>query len=234
MTLNLGEFVLDVSVALVLGSVIGLERQFHRHPAGLRTNALVCLGAALFVTVSRLIGDANSPTRIASYVVSGVGFLGGGVILRDGLNVKGIDTAATLWCSAAVGVLSGMGHPVEAACGTVLVLALNLLFPFLSHWIDSRTDPTAREVGFQLRIVCRGKQRNGVRNDLRGLIELHPSWRLDGMTLRLSKRRKRASIVAEVDAPMREGKAIEALAAQLGQRQGVISVVWEQTAQQST
>jgi putative Mg2+ transporter-C (MgtC) family protein len=231
MQLNLGEFLLDVSVALVLGSVIGLERQVHRHPAGLRTNALVCLGAALFVTVSRLIGDAQSPSRIASYVVSGVGFLGGGVILRDGLNVKGIDTAATLWCSAAVGVLSGMGHPVEAACGTGLVLALNLLFPFLARRIDSLTDPASKVANFQIRIVCRGKQRNAVRDDLRKLIEQNPAWRLDGMTLRLSKRRKRASIVAELDAPVREGKGVEAIAAQLGQRQGVSSVVWEQIQQ---
>lgn len=234
MTLNFGEFILDISVALLLGSIIGLERQFRRHPAGLRTNALVCLGAALFVTVSRLIGDTNSPSRIASYVVSGVGFLGGGVILRDGMNVKGIDTAATLWCSAAVGVLTGMGHPGEAACGTALVLALNLIFPFISRWIDSRTDPASRTVSFQIRLVCRGKQRNGVRNDLRNLIELHSGWRLDGMTLRLSKRGKRASILAELDAPARDGKGVEALAAQLGQRQGVLSVVWEQMGSQAS
>ena len=232
--MNFGEFLLDVFVALILGSMIGLERQLHRHPAGLRTNALVCLGAALFVTVSRLIHDITSPTRIASYVVSGVGFLGGGVILRDGMNVKGIDTAATLWCSAAVGVLSGMGHPLEAASGTSLVLALNILFPYLSRWIDSRTDPNARLVSFQLRVICRGKQRNKLRNDLRDLIALNPTWKLDGMVLRLSNRRKRASIVADIDAPASEAMTVEALAAQLGQRPGIVSVVWEQVSQSST
>jgi putative Mg2+ transporter-C (MgtC) family protein len=102
-------FLLNVVSALALGTVIGLERQWRQHQAGLRTNALVALGAALFVSLSRLMGDENSPTRIASYIVSGLGFLGGGVILRDGLTVKGMNTAATLWCTGAVGTLAGAG-----------------------------------------------------------------------------------------------------------------------------
>src|SRR5688500_7529277 len=100
--LPIDTFVTDLLVAHVLGATVGLERQFRGHSVGLPTNALVCLGAALFVSVSRLTGDADS-TRVVSCVVSGVGFLGG-VVLRDGLTVKGIDTAATLWCAAAVGV----------------------------------------------------------------------------------------------------------------------------------
>src|SRR6202040_4305705 len=112
------EFFLDTSFALILGSAIGLERQIRQHPAGLRTNGLFCAGAALFGAVSRLVGGDASPTRIASYVGSGVGFLGGGVILREGLNVKGLDTAATLWCSGAVGSLAGGGFLLQAAVGT--------------------------------------------------------------------------------------------------------------------
>lgn len=131
------EFLLNTLVALVLGAAVGLERQLRRHPAGLRTNALVCLGAAQFVSVSRLTGDADS-TRVASYVVSGVGFLGGGVILRDGLTVKGIDTAATLWCAAAVGVLAGAGFPAHSAAGAGAVLALNLALRPLVGWIEAR------------------------------------------------------------------------------------------------
>src|SRR6516164_11258988 len=93
-------FALHVGAALVMGAALGLERQFRGHPAGLRTNALVCVGSAMFVSLSHLMGDHDSPTRIASYIVSGIGFLGGGVILRDGLTVKGMNTAATLWCTA--------------------------------------------------------------------------------------------------------------------------------------
>ena len=94
--MELLHFVFNVGTALLMGVAIGLERQIQQHVAGLRTNALVCVGAALFVSLSRLMGDHDSPTRIASYIVSGIGFLGGGVILRDGLTVKGMNTAATL------------------------------------------------------------------------------------------------------------------------------------------
>src|SRR5262245_50173167 len=98
-----------------MGVAIGLERQFRQHTAGLRTNALVCVGAALFVSLSRFISPDTSPTRVAAQVVSGIGFLGGGVILREGFNVRGMNTAATLWCSAAVGTLAGAGLLIQGA-----------------------------------------------------------------------------------------------------------------------
>src|SRR5713226_6651154 len=125
--LELATFALHIVLALTFGMAIGFERQYHQHPAGLRTNALVCVGAAMFVSLSQLMHDTASPTRIASYVVSGIGFLGGGVILREGLNVRGLNTAATLWCSAAVGVLSGLGQLVEAAIGATCILGANVL-----------------------------------------------------------------------------------------------------------
>ena len=98
-------------VAVALGAMVGLERQWRQRMAGLRTNALVALGAALFELLAvQMTGvQAVDPTRIAAYVVSGIGFLGAGVILRDGVSVRGINTAATIWCSAAVGVLAGAG-----------------------------------------------------------------------------------------------------------------------------
>src|ERR1700679_4159840 len=99
--MELWTFIFHISVALLLGVVIGVERQLRQHTAGLRTNALVALGAALFVSLSTLMNDSNSPTRIASYIVSGLGFLGGGVIVREGFTVKGMNTAATLWCTGA-------------------------------------------------------------------------------------------------------------------------------------
>ena len=108
-------FLLDTAGALLIGVAIGAERQFRRHPAGLRTNALVCVGAALFVSMPRLIGATEDPTRMAATVVSGLGFLGGGVILREGLNLRGLNTAATLWCSGAVGALSGAGFQLSDA-----------------------------------------------------------------------------------------------------------------------
>src|ERR1700753_4499398 len=107
-TLTIAEFALRLGVGLGCGALIGIERQWQARRAGLRTNALVATGATLFVLYAVVTND-SSPTRVASYVVSGVGFLGGGVILREGFNVHGLNTAATLWCSAAVGVLAAGG-----------------------------------------------------------------------------------------------------------------------------
>ena len=103
--------------ALLLGCLIGLERQWHRRNAGLRTNALVSLGAALFVSLSGLLFGTGDQSRIAAQVVSGIGFIGAGLLIKEGMNVSGLNTAATLWCAGAVGTLAGSGFVSEAAIG---------------------------------------------------------------------------------------------------------------------
>src|SRR5471030_623363 len=103
------DFLVRILIALGLGVVIGIERQLGQHPAGVRTNALVCLGAALFVSLSLGVAQ-DSATRIAAQVVSGIGFICGGAILREGITVRGMNTAATLWCTAAIGTLVGFGQ----------------------------------------------------------------------------------------------------------------------------
>src|SRR3954454_5933154 len=104
--------------------------------------------------------DQDSPTRMASYVVSGVGFLGGGIILRDGLNVKGIDTAATLWCSAAVGTLVGSGFVLHGLAATLTVLALNLVLRPVARWLDTwfRTATDMEEPGCPCRSSARSRK----------------------------------------------------------------------------
>jgi len=96
MIMDYYDFLINVYSALGLGLLIGLEREFRQHPAGLRTNALVCVGSSLFMSLTFLLHDVGSPTRIASYIISGIGFLGGGVILKQGVNIRGMNTAATL------------------------------------------------------------------------------------------------------------------------------------------
>jgi putative Mg2+ transporter-C (MgtC) family protein len=117
---------LHMGVALTCGALIGSERQVRQRMAGLRTNALVALGAAGFVIFSQLVPNEVSPTRVAAQVVSGIGFLGAGIIFRDGFNVHGLNTAATLWCSAAVGVIAGIGAWDYALLLTGLVVFVNL------------------------------------------------------------------------------------------------------------
>ncbi|AZB42099.1 MgtC/SapB family protein [Bacillus sp. FJAT-42376] len=129
------EMIARLLTALFLGIIIGIERQWHQCLAGLRTNVLVAVGACLFVLLEAL-GDGHSSMRIAAQVVSGIGFLGAGVILREGLTVRGLDTAATLWCSAAVGTLAGSGFLLLAAAGTAVVVAVNSILRPMAKWID--------------------------------------------------------------------------------------------------
>src|SRR5579863_9160227 len=104
------QFFLHLASACILGALVGLERQWHQRMAGTRTNALVAAGASAFVMAgSLLVNDPSATGRVASYVVSGVGFLGAGVIFKDSANIRGLNTAATIWCSAAVGLLAGLG-----------------------------------------------------------------------------------------------------------------------------
>lgn len=126
MTIMLQVAALNLGVAMVCGAMIGSERQVRQRMAGLRTNALVAMGAAAFVIFSQLVPNEVSPTRVAAQVVSGIGFLGAGIIFRDGFNVHGLNTAATLWCAAAVGLIAGIGAWDFALLVTGLVVFINL------------------------------------------------------------------------------------------------------------
>jgi len=163
-TLTTLEFFTRLAVGLGCGAVIGAERQWRARMAGLRTNALVAAGATLFVLYSDVDGSANS-TQVAAYVVSGIGFLGGGVILRDGFHVRGLNTAATLWCSAAVGVLAASGHLAFAATGTATVLAVHLVGRPLGRLIDHDNPDTEDEElqPYDLHITCRPKSEAHIR-----------------------------------------------------------------------
>jgi putative Mg2+ transporter-C (MgtC) family protein len=137
---ELGAATINMAVAVACGALIGSERQVRQRMAGLRTNALVALGAAAFVTFSQLVPNDASPTRVAAQVVSGIGFLGAGIIFRDGFNVHGLNTAATLWCSAAIGVVAGIGKWPYALVITAMVVFINLgLRPFVK-WLKKHTN----------------------------------------------------------------------------------------------
>src|ERR1700735_2857467 len=117
----------SLMTAFVLGTLIGAERQYRQRSAGLRTNVLVAVGAASFVSLGLHLNGTAGASQIAAYVVSGIGFLGAGVIMKEGSHVWGLNTAATLWCSAAVGALCGVNLAAEAGVLTIAVLAGNTL-----------------------------------------------------------------------------------------------------------
>jgi len=153
--MELGDFAVRVAAALLFGAAIGLERQWHHRLAGLRTNALVCTGAAAFVAVSGMAHSEGDSTRIAAQVVSGIGFLGAGVIFREGFSVRGLNTAATLWCAAAVGCLSGSGFLGAALIATLLVMSTNILLRPLSHLVARGESRAEMEVWYLVVIACR-------------------------------------------------------------------------------
>jgi putative Mg2+ transporter-C (MgtC) family protein len=220
-------FILNVSVALVLGILIGLERQWRQHTAGLRTNALVALGAALFVSMTHLMEDKNSPTRIVSYVVSGLGFLGGGVILREGMSVKGINTAATIWCSGAIGALSGGGFLLQAATGTVAILFVHTALRPVVRRIEAqkRTAPDV-ETYYRLRVTCLRPQEAVIRTVLLRHVGGNPHMSLQGLSTEEAEL-DRTVVVADIYAAERNDRFLEDLVTRISIEPDVKAVSWE-------
>lgn len=153
------------ATAFALGTLIGLERQWRQRSAGLRTNVLVAVGAAAFCDLGLRLLGADGATRIIAYVVSGIGFLGAGVILKDGGQIRGLNTAATLWCSASIGTLAGSHLPAEACTLGGFVLAGNTLLRPLVNWVNRRPiSPSITEAKYLVHVVCRPRDVSGVRD----------------------------------------------------------------------
>jgi putative Mg2+ transporter-C (MgtC) family protein len=140
--------------AFVLGALIGAERQYRQRTAGLRTNVLVAVGAAAFVDLAMHLAGNDGAVRVIAYVVSGIGFLGAGVIMKQGLDVRGLNTAATLWASAAVGSCAGADMVAQAAALTVFVLAGNtLLRPLVNAINRIPLDEQSSEATYQFKLA---------------------------------------------------------------------------------
>jgi len=153
--------------AFLLGTVIGAERQYRQRVAGLRTNVLVAVGAAAFVDLGARIVGAEGATRVIANVVTGVGFLGAGAIMKEGANIRGLNTAATLWASAAVGAMAGADMVAEACLVTLFILAGNTMLRPVVNFINERPiDTQALEGEFTLRITVKDDAVPAVRNQI--------------------------------------------------------------------
>jgi putative Mg2+ transporter-C (MgtC) family protein len=150
-------FSIRLLLAIAMGAAVGLERQWRQRMAGTRTNALVAAGAAAFVMCGLLLdNDPSARGRIVSYVVSGVGFLGAGVIFKDGANVRGLNTAATIWCSAAIGALCGLGALNLAVVLAAAVLFANMALRPLAYRLHPvLPQATPVETRYELLLACR-------------------------------------------------------------------------------
>jgi putative Mg2+ transporter-C (MgtC) family protein len=223
----LGTF-LTLSVAFVLGTLIGAERQYRQRTAGLRTNALVALGAAAFVHLGLGINGRGGGSQILAYVVSGIGFLGAGVIMKEGLHVRGLNTAATLWCSAAVGAFAGSGHLIEAMLLTGFVLAGNTFLRPLVKLINRvPINVQATEATYQVRITVDEASRDHVRDELVEKLENanYPIRELDVE----ERSEEEVELVAVLTATSIEPAELDAIAQELEKLKGVSYATWTST-----
>jgi putative Mg2+ transporter-C (MgtC) family protein len=227
MAVALAQAGLNLFIAACLGAVIGLERQLHQHLAGLRTNTLVALGAAIFITYARAAGDNEGATRIAAQVVSGIGFLGAGVIFKEGLNVRGLNTAATLWCSAAVGLLAGEGLALYGLIGAVLVIVANVgLRPVVRAINRQPMEMGEEEQHYLVSIECRAARASDIRAELVQEIGAVPELRFSQLDSAFIGETGRVEVTALVASHKRRELALEAVVGRFADREGVIRASW--------
>jgi putative Mg2+ transporter-C (MgtC) family protein len=200
-------------LALALGICVGAERQWRQRAAGLRTNTLVCLGAAAFVDLGITI--APNTTQVIAYVVSGVGFLGAGAIMKEGVNVRGLNTAATLWCSAAVGACVGAGELFDGIFVTALLIGINIALRPLSHYIDQRSLAalTPRSL-YRLRIICETGHAEEAEQHLTDAAEDH-SIVLREVRTEANEQAKTSLLQAVLESPTRSSAPVEQVVSEL-------------------
>lgn len=216
-----------VGLATVLGVAIGLERQWRSRMAGLQTMALVSTGSALYLVLGAYSFSDGDPTRVAAQIVSGIGFLGAGVIMKQGLSVTGLNTAATLWSTGAVGALAGAWLWREALASAGIVVAINLLLHPLAEAMDRRKHWAGREhppVNYLLNVVCRQDHDT----DVRGLLV----QAVDDSALQLTSMRSattgggQVEMAAGVSSSARDDAVLERIVGALAVDARVMSVRW--------
>jgi putative Mg2+ transporter-C (MgtC) family protein len=221
------DILVRLALALMLGSAIGFERQWHQKMAGSRTNALVALGAAGFVIFSAMYPGADSPTRVAAQIVSGIGFLGAGVILREGVNVHGLNTAATLWCSAMVGTFAGGGFLMAAAAAATFVVITNLLLRPLVRRLNRRILTSSdAETYYTVEVTCKSAEEAHMRSLL--LTTLQGA----GLGLRRLESEdipdtSKVSVVANAMSSARNDAALEQIVGRLSLESYVSAATWQ-------
>lgn len=219
--MDLTTFIIRLCICFILSILIGLERQLRHRMVGLRTNVLVCIGAFLFVYLSFGI-NVNDKTRVAAQVVSGIGFLGAGVILRDGNKVKGLNTAATLWCVAAIGTLCASGLVIEATLGTIFVLLSNIILRLISQYIMNKVKQSAKE-RYTIRICCKREKEEKVRANFAKIVDSNDLvlTSFERSTITDDKIKLKAIMITSTPSK------VEMLINKISSDPGVVNITWE-------
>ena len=221
------EMLVRVGLATVLGLAIGVERQWRSRMAGLQTMALVSMGSGLYVILGAygFKGDVE-PTRVVAQIVTGVGFLGAGVIMKQGASVTGLNTAATLWATAAVGALAGAWAWREAVAGAVIIVAANgFLYPLAAR-MDRLHFQAGREVtpvDYTLEVVCQRHAESGIRSKLIEAVTA-PGFMLTSLARRAADAPDEVVLSADVASAERQDVRLESAVRTLG-AEPVVSVV---------
>ncbi|HZM02300.1 MAG TPA: MgtC/SapB family protein [Candidatus Saccharimonadales bacterium] len=216
-----------ILLATLLGSVIGLERQWRQRFAGLRTNALVATGAAAFAVAAVSPLCMANPAPVLGAIVTGIGFLGAGVIFKEDFSVSGLNTAATLWCSAAVGTLSGMGLKAEAVALAALVVGINMVLRPLARYLAQSPANAASEMESTYGVsgLCTKRVEHGLRAYL---LEEAGASKLRVRNLHsVAAHQGLMRISVELVVVGRDDKRIDDVTTLLSARPGVRSMRWQ-------
>ncbi len=229
MRMGILEFVERLLLAVFLGAFIGFERQWRQKSAGLKTNTLVSLGSAAFILISVSISGTNVDTRIAAQVVTGIGFLGAGVIMRHGFTVQGLNTAATIWCSAAVGSLAGFGLYFQAIITAVVIIASHVILRPIELKISKIPNSKSEEVLHRYQLILKTKKE--VENHIRVLLMQELSNE-ESLTIRSLKSAddlnagSTTEITAEIISSFEQDHLVEKIVNRLTIEKGVLEVSW--------
>jgi len=227
LNMTLLDFFIRLGAALLMGICVGLERQWRQRMAGTRTNALVAAGAAAFVMCGFMVRDnSRGEGQIVSYVVSGIGFLGAGVIFKDAGSVRGLNTAATIWCSAAIGAISGLGNPLHALILTAAVLTTNIVLRPLAYRLYPAHAPgEEQEVTYGFELICHPEDEAHMRALL--LQEMsRSSLTLTGLRSEDIEGTPRMKVTSQIKGLGRQDESLEQLVVRLSLEAGVSSVSW--------
>jgi len=214
-----------LAVSVLFGALVGVERQWHHKAAGIKTHALVTVGAAAFALLSQLgLGPNSNPVQIAAGVVTGIGFIGGGVIMRHSGGVQGINSAATLWATGSLGLAIGGGHYALASAVLAAVLTAQIPLRSLSLWIDRRSGPVSTACVRRVLVAFQPSADEAVRSALANFVAT------GGIELKehAEKRAGDSEIILEVHVNLPAGRAGETrlLLKQLASVPGVSRAEW--------
>lgn len=230
--LETSDFIMRIVVSFLLGAVIGGERQWRQKSAGLRTNTLVSVGATAYMLLAVYIygNDGGDPSRIAAQIVTGIGFLGAGVIMKDGFNIQGLNTAATIWCSAAVGSLSGMGLFPEALIVTTAIVSIHLVMRPLGDWmgrIKSYKVRKSEESFYIIDIVCSEKHELSLRTFLVDYLDHSDQFLLRSIARQISPDEAgKVTLKVKLSIVGKQEQLLETLLSELIKAKGVREASW--------